>query len=184
MNIELLKTLGNVKKYQKGEFVCVENEEGNTAYLLLQGRVEITLGSFTDSVMRIAELTPGAIFGEMSLLENKPRNASVVTRTDDVLVLEIEKSNFIIILKSDKEIAWNLLCTLLNRAKKLMKENKLRGFEAIAGYRKNMFYVQLKNMSQEQFESIVDKDEEYAFKLLKFLSSALAEMNDELMKRD
>lgn len=49
MNIDLLRTLGRVKKFNNGDFVCIENEEGHTAYLLLQGYVDITLGSFTDS---------------------------------------------------------------------------------------------------------------------------------------
>jgi len=183
MNIELLKTLGTVKKLNQGDFVCVENNEDNTAYLLLQGGVDVVLGSFQDASKRIASLHPGAVFGEMSLLENKPRNASVIANSDQTLVLEIEKINFLTILQSDKEVAWNLLCTLLKRTENMMSENKLVGFEAIAGYRKNNIYIQLKSLSRSQFESIIEKDGEYALKLLKFLSSSLAEMNDELMRR-
>jgi len=41
----------------------------------------------------------------MSLLENKPRNASVVARKDDTLVLEIEKENFLSVLNTDKDVA-------------------------------------------------------------------------------
>ena len=48
MKLEILKTLGKVKQYQKGEFVCAENEEGNCAFLLLQGNVTIMLKSFSD----------------------------------------------------------------------------------------------------------------------------------------
>jgi len=182
MNIEILKTLGKIKKFQKGEFICTENEKGNTAYLLLQGTIDITLGSFTNSVKRIAILTPGSIFGEMSLLENKPRNASAVAKEDNTIVLEIDKLNFLTILNTDKEIAWNLLCTLLTRAEKMMQSNNLKEFAHIAGYRKNKFYLQIKALSQEQFENIIEIDGEHAIKLLKFLSNALAEMNDELLK--
>ena len=49
MNIELLRTLGKVKKFNKGEFICLENEKGNTAYLLLQGKTDIICGSFEDN---------------------------------------------------------------------------------------------------------------------------------------
>ncbi len=184
MNIDVLKTLGTIKKFNQGDFICVENEIGNTAYLLLQGNVAIVLGSFTDSTKAVAQLKPGTIFGEMSLLENKPRNASVIAKSDDTLVLEIEKINFLTILKSDKEIAWNLLCTLLNRTEKLMLFNDLKDFVYVAGYHKNRYYVQIKKLSQEQFDTIIEKDGDYALKLLKFLSSALAEMNEELLKKE
>ncbi len=183
MNIELLKTLGTVKKVNKNDFICVENEVGKTAYLLLQGRVEIMIGSFGTTTKKIALLKPGTIFGEMSLLEGKPRNASVLAKDDDTLVLEIKKDNFISILQSDKDIAWNLLCTLIDRANTLMRENRLHGFEAIAGYKQNSYYVQLKKLTRQQFDEIIDKNTTYVLKLLGFLSHALAEMDEELLKR-
>ena len=184
MNIELLKTLGKIKKFNKGDFICTENETGNTAYLLLQGDVDVVLGSFTDAIRTVTQLQPGTIFGEMSLLENKPRNASIIACGDNTLVLEIEKSNFLSILKSDKEIAWNLLCTLMDRMEKLMLFNNLKDFVFVAGYKKNRYYMQLTKLSQDQFGAIIDKDGEYATKLLKFLSSSLAEMNEELLKQE
>lgn len=53
------------KKYNQGEFICLENEEGSTAFLLLQGRVEVKLSSFHDKPKQVAILEPGVIFGEM-----------------------------------------------------------------------------------------------------------------------
>lgn len=184
MNIELLKSLGKIRIFNKDDFVCVENENESTAYLLLQGSVNVVLGSFTNSTRTVTQLTPGTIFGEMSLLENKPRNASIIAQNDNTLVLEIEKSNFLSILTSDKDIAWNLLCTLLDRMEKLMLFNDLKEFIYVAGYQKNRYYVQLKKLSKEQFGTIIDQDGEYAIKLLKFLSSSLAEMNEELLKKE
>ena len=184
MNIELLKTLGKIKKFNKSDFICTENETGTTAYLLLQGNVEVVLGSFTNSTRTITQLQPGTIFGEMSLLENKPRNASIIALDENTLVLEIEKSNFLSILTHDKEIAWNLLCTLMDRMEKLMLFNNLKEFIYVAGYKKNRYYMQLTKLSKEQFGAIIDKDGDYAIKLLKFLSSSLAEMNEELLRQE
>ena len=106
----------------------------------------------------------------MPQFENKPRNASIIARSDETMVLEIEKSNFLSILTTDKEIAWNLLCTLLDRMEKLMLFNDLKDFVFVAGYKKNRYYTQLTKLSKEQFGAIIDKDGEYAIKLLKFLS--------------
>lgn len=182
MNIELLKTKGRVKKFSKDEFICMEKEAGNTAYLLLQGRAEVIFASFEDKTHRVAVLKPGAFFGEMSLLEDKVRNASVQAKTDDTLVLEIEKSNFFEILQADSSIAWNLLNTLLSRMENMMSDMRLSSYASVAGYKKNALYLQIKKLNEEQFAQIVLKDKEYAYKLLRFLSSALAEMNEDMLE--
>ena len=98
MNIEAFKSLGHLKQFTIGEFICTEKEEGDTAYLLLQGMVDIIRDAHLKSPEQIARLRPGVVFGEMSLLENKPRNASVIAATDDVIVLELTKDNFLSII--------------------------------------------------------------------------------------
>ena len=184
MNIALLRTLGNVRKFNRDEFICIEKEVGNTAYLLLQGRAEVILRSFEDNTCRVAELKPGAFFGEMSLWENKVRNASVQATADDTLVLEIEKSNFFKILQTDNQIAWNLKNTLLTRMENMMNDLKYSNFAPIAGYKKNTLYLQIKKLDREQFNQIIMQDTDYAYKLLRFLSSSLAEMNEEMLKEE
>ena len=62
--------------------------------------------------------------------------------------------------------------------------NNLKDFVFVAGYKKNRYYMQLTKLSQDQFGAIIDKDGESAIKLLKFLSSSLAEMNEELLKHE
>ena len=180
MNLELLKTCGRVRKYQAGEFICTENETGSTAFLLLQGNVKIILHSFEDIQKEAALLSPGVIFGEMSLLENKPRNASVVAECDETLVLEIDKSNFLNIIKADTDVAFNLLRTLLGRVERSMVAvdcNKLAYLEKI---RKDKRYLQIQKLTKEQFQEIVGKDSEYAQQLLKFLSHTLADINTKI----
>ena len=98
MNIEAFKILGQLKQFTTGEYICTEKEEGDTAYLLLQGLVDIVRDAHLKSPEYIARLRPGVIFGEMSLLENKPRNASAIAATDDVVALELTKDNFLSVL--------------------------------------------------------------------------------------
>ena len=179
MKLEILKTLGKVKKYQKGEFVCVENEEGNCAFLLLEGNVTIMLKSFADKPKIVATLSEGTIFGELSLLENKPRNASVVAATDGIMVLEIEKSNFLSILKTEKEIAFNLLKTLLGRMENEMDRMYRTNIAYVTEFRRNKLYQQIKGLSCEQFGMVIEKDSDNALKMLKFLSHSLSEINQQ-----
>lgn len=183
MNIEAFKILGQLKQFTTGEYICTEKEEGDTAYLLLQGLVDIVRDAHLKSPEYIARLRPGVIFGEMSLLENKPRNASAISATDDVVALELTKDNFLSVLDYDKEIAWNLLRTLLNRTETGIQNCPFGSLAFVTNFKSNSYYLQLQKMSCEQFYDIIAKDKAYALKLLKFLSSTLAQLNEDAHQR-
>ena len=183
MNIEAFKILGQLKQFTTGEYICTEKEEGDTAYLLLQGLVDIVRDAHLKSPEYIARLRPGVIFGEMSLLENKPRNASAIAATDDVVALELTKDNFLSVLDYDKEIAWNLLRTLLNRTETGIQNCPFGSLAFVTNFKNNSYYLKLQKMSREQFYDIISQDREYTLKLLKFLSSTLAQLNEDAHQR-
>jgi len=93
MNLEKLQNNGQLKSLEKGSVIVKEGEQGETAFLILKGRAEVYIGSFTDSTKKICDLKSGTIFGEMSLLEDKPRNATVIAASD-MTVLEIKKERY------------------------------------------------------------------------------------------
>lgn len=183
MNIELLRTLGQVKRYRQGEFVCLEQEPGNTAFLLLKGTADVICGSFEDRCRKVAQLQPGAIFGEMSLLENKARNASVQATAEDTMVLEIERNNFLLTLQADCEIAWNLMRSLLTRMENMMNGISRSGLPSASVYQSSACYLQLKQLNRQQFYKMIEQDVNYVFSLLKFLSSSVAAMNEEMVRQ-
>lgn len=178
MNIEMLQRLGEVKQFERNAIVCMEKEEGHTAYLLLQGKVEVVLGSFQNNPKPVALLAPGVIFGEMSLLEDKPRSASVVVASRDASVLELTKTNFLTILECDADIAFNLLQTMLKRMNGLLEELQYKNNTFVRNIRIDSRYVQISGLSKEQFETIITKDSSHALTLLKFLSHLLAEIDE------
>ncbi len=64
-----------------GAVVCAEGQPGDEMYIIEDGRflVEGTLGS---KIVRLAELGPGAVFGEMAVVTQQPRSATVTALTD------------------------------------------------------------------------------------------------------
>lgn len=178
MNIEMLQRLGNVKKFPRGAMICMENNEGHTAYLLLYGKVEVMIGSFKENPKSVAILSPGVIFGEMSLLEDKPRSATVVVSSADASVLELTKENFLTIIECNSDIAFNLLRTMLNRMNGLLDTIQFKNNTFVRGIRMDARYVQISALTEPQFEAIVSKDSSYALTLLKYLSHLLAQIDE------
>jgi signal transduction histidine kinase len=89
-------------------------EEGScmeTMYIVLSGEVEIYKEN-----KKIASRKQGDFFGEMALLESKPRSASVRSCTGSLL-LEINKKQFESFLASDPKIILALLKSLSSRSR-------------------------------------------------------------------
>ncbi|MGA7846677.1 MAG: cyclic nucleotide-binding domain-containing protein [Thermoplasmata archaeon] len=74
------RQLSTLAKYAKvvdfaaGETVVKRGESGNGLFLILEGSTEVRIGS-----RRLARLGTGQFFGEMSLFDDQPRSADVVT---------------------------------------------------------------------------------------------------------
>lgn len=62
-----------VLEYEEGETIVKRGEEGSGLYLILDGTAEVRRGS-----QRLARLTVGQFFGEMSFFDNQARSADVV----------------------------------------------------------------------------------------------------------
>lgn len=76
--------------YEPGERIFAEGERGDTAYIIQCGQVELTRYSGT-SIDRIALLDPGELFGEMALVDGRPRTANA-TAVGAVELLTIDRA--------------------------------------------------------------------------------------------
>ena len=64
------------KSFAQGEIIFREGDEGAEAYRILEGRIEISILIEGQGEAPLGHLLPGDIFGEMALLDDKPRSAS------------------------------------------------------------------------------------------------------------
>lgn len=93
LSSEELRSLGNrmvSRRFQPGDVVVREGEHGDSMFIVREGALHVLVQG-ADSRHELARLGAGDCFGEMSLLTNAPRSATVRTLSDCVL-LEIPKS--------------------------------------------------------------------------------------------
>lgn len=75
------------RTYLKGETIFTEGDIGRALFIVASGKVSLTvLDKETKKTKQIAEVHPGEMFGEMALLEEMPRTATV-TAAEDTKVL-------------------------------------------------------------------------------------------------
>jgi predicted acylesterase/phospholipase RssA/CRP-like cAMP-binding protein len=73
-------------RLRRGKTLFEQGDAGDSAYLLLEGRLEVSLHHPDGGETSLAELAPGAIVGEMALLTGQPRTATVRALHDSELV--------------------------------------------------------------------------------------------------
>lgn len=100
-------------QFKSGETIIWENDQGETAYVIESGRVEVTKELRGKSI-HLTYLYPGEAFGEMSMIDDKPRSATV-TAVDDTEVSVIPRDQFLGTLNSDPDTALKLLKTVFER---------------------------------------------------------------------
>jgi CRP-like cAMP-binding protein len=73
--------------------ICKENELEYVFYMVLEGDFEVTKVINNSEVRLLKSLTAGDFFGEMALIHNAPRAATVKSKTN-VIMLELDKDGF------------------------------------------------------------------------------------------
>src|SRR5829696_7895540 len=100
-------------KFSAGTTILSEGEEGDTAFLIVSGLVEVSIGDGVNA-KTIGTLAVGEVFGEMSLIEPGPRSATVRAVTDTECVVTTY-DDFMASAQADAGSAIALMKTLVRR---------------------------------------------------------------------
>ena len=113
-----------LKRFRKDNMIILAEEEGDTLFVINRGRVKVTILSEDGREIILSMLGPGEFFGELSLLDGKPRSANVVT-TEETELLMLRRSEFIQLIHKIPPIAAKLLAELAGRLRKT--DRKIEG---------------------------------------------------------
>lgn len=108
------------RTYPKDTMIFSEGQPGNELYILQKGQVRISK-IVDDKEVMLAILKPGDIFGEMALIDNKPRTASADAYEDAVL-LAVNRANFQRMVTTQPQIIARLTTLLAERIWTLYKQ--------------------------------------------------------------
>jgi CRP/FNR family transcriptional regulator len=107
------------RSYPAGTTILSQGDTGVGLYVLKSGKVRVIQANNPDRAeTELAVVGPGDVLGEMALLDDLPRSASVVA-IDDVTALLLPIWEFRSILRSHPDIALKLLAVLSRRLRKV-----------------------------------------------------------------
>lgn len=113
VELQAIATLTKTRKVAKNTFVINEGDNDSSMYIIKQGTVNVVVASEDGKEMILTTLKPGDQFGELSLLDAKPRSTNIVSN-EKCEFLVVHKEPFYKLLKENSKIAINVinyLCT-------------------------------------------------------------------------
>lgn len=96
------------KKFKRGEVVIRQGDDGNELYIIESGRFNCSKSTAGSAPMQLKVYQPGEYFGELALLYNTPR-AATITAIDDGEVLSLDRETFNYIVRDSMVASINKL---------------------------------------------------------------------------
>jgi len=113
-NLETMARMVQLRRYPKGSFIVGQNEVGTCMYLLVSGRVKVSLASPEGKELVLNYLEAPAHFGEMSLVDAQTRSADVISVTD-VELFALDGKDLSAAIQLQPRLALSLIATLSRR---------------------------------------------------------------------
>lgn len=149
-----------VSHYGPGEIVFQEGERGDIMYIIWSGRVALVKGNL-DSPTILAYRGAGEIIGEMAIIENQPRSATIVA-LENLRILGINRGRFERLLQETPSVSLSIMEMLSSRLRRsdearstgeLSEKRLSRQISALQSEKERL--EELQRMRQETTELII-----------------------------
>jgi len=113
-HLNTLLTCVQHRSYPRGSFILRAGEETDALYIILSGRAKVLIPDEEGHEVILTIMGPQEFFGEMGLLDDLPRSASVET-LEACEMLRLSKAGFTNVLKDNFELAMLIIRNLVRR---------------------------------------------------------------------
>ncbi|GGX74736.1 cyclic nucleotide-binding domain-containing protein [Massilia dura] len=120
LELKIVDGLMHERRYLAGEIIFDEGEEGQALYLITAGHVQINR-NVNGMAEIITELSPGAFFGDLALLDNSPRTAQA-RAWDDCELAVFFRADFMSLMETDAVIGYKISLALARHIGSRLRE--------------------------------------------------------------
>jgi CRP-like cAMP-binding protein len=113
-DLEALARLTSRRRYPKDGVVFFENEVGDTLFVVVEGRIKVTILGDDGREIILSVLGPGEFFGEMALLDHEPRSATTIA-AEETELLCLSRQDFEGVMAGNANVTSALIKVLTSR---------------------------------------------------------------------
>ena len=120
-DLELVAGMARRLKFPKGSIVFQEGDPGDYLLIVVKGRVKVVLLGDDGQEAIISMLEPPAMLGEIALLDEAPRSATVITVAPTEF-LQIARAPFLALIKKHPALALRIMAQLARGLRKATEQ--------------------------------------------------------------
>jgi CRP/FNR family cyclic AMP-dependent transcriptional regulator len=113
-NREALAAAAKRRRFRRGETIFHKDDPGESLFIIDEGSVRIYLPSPQGTDLTLAVLGPGDFFGDMALLDGRPRSASAAA-LQETETAALDRGDFTAVIRSQPEAAMAVLAAVAQR---------------------------------------------------------------------
>lgn len=118
--LRLLAFMSERIKFRAGERLCEQGERGDSAFIILSGEADIAVRTPTGE-QRVAKVRQNDMVGEIAILIDVPRTASVIA-SSEVIALAVSKESFLKLMAHFPEMALEVTRVLAQRLERTTRQ--------------------------------------------------------------
>jgi len=111
---EALARSASRRRYRRGDIIFQKDDPGHSLFIVARGSVRIYVPSTQGADLTLAVLGPGHFFGDLSLLDGRPRSASAAALGDTNVVI-LERSDFVAVIRTRPAAVMSVLAVVVRR---------------------------------------------------------------------
>ncbi len=115
--LDQILELASERRVRRGQTIFQKGDDGTSMMAVLSGRVRIGSVSADGKEVTLNVINPGEVFGEIALLDGKPRSADA-SATEETNLLVLERRHFQPFLTANQDLTLRLLAVLCDRLRR------------------------------------------------------------------
>jgi CRP/FNR family cyclic AMP-dependent transcriptional regulator len=105
--------LAKIGEFHRGDLVIQAGDKGDAVHVILSGQARV-IGK-----PRARLLRAGDYFGEMALIDDQPRSATIIAASDDLQTMKLPRRAFLKVVRQDPGIAIAMIAEMTARIRRL-----------------------------------------------------------------
>jgi CRP-like cAMP-binding protein len=112
--LDRILAMGSERSYRRGQMIFQKGDTASSMMAVLKGSVRIYTGSSDGKEITLNTIRTGEVFGEIALLDNRPRSADATAEEDSDLLV-IERRHFMPFLLANQDLIVRMVAVLCQR---------------------------------------------------------------------
>jgi len=121
--VQTLEKLSLIRKYPKNMILFMEGDESTHLYIIKNGKVSVSVADDEGRQVILNYMTDGEYFGELSLVDGRPRSATITTVTNCEFIV-ISRDSFLDLLRSNSDFVLVITAALAQKVRDLTESVK------------------------------------------------------------